>query len=938
MKQHIFVTALPNGLVENSEKPGMIDSSAPQKTGVSLSVKKPGIAQADSSRTCRAAVAFSLQVEEIETTLANVPDMLSWAERIRQASYKVLLDGQEIPCDVISPPIDTHLWANLFRSTVKVKAFEMEDLSSKPIASYPIRHVLEHIRKLTASIGSDYSNDLPDADSYTGREDFAALSDYSVNKLPVNPREPATMEKLINDKRAGQHVKDRLKKNSTIPFSPNPSPTSDFAQLKNFHGIYDFQKGKVFQQVAPPDFEFHDILSILSAYPQLLRRLGLVVDIQFEVPGGSSTRMKRKDAWSNTLRVIPNGVNFEQPATFVCAATAYKLTSKEFYPAPADSAVQDLGHLKLNTDAFTIFQLDTDGSALKLCQQSDALMLKKARHIFYASESKLTHEAMIPLLNNETPRKEALPSLRTAGIGVARNGAATVLQQRLATMKQRRNQLWMPLPTLPSGLTGNKSNWVLSDAKLQAEDVNIGFRMDVQTEDHPGKWFSLHKRNNQYAYLNASGDAVPLPDFGADEGYIQTSVAEEQTEKGPQLKLGEAIARWEGWSLTVPRPGSALNDPKLTPEEIHDKRSLDAAAKERAKYQTPGSADFRLNVHASTVKGSLPMLRFGKHYKIRLRTVDLAGNSVALETDPENPQDAVVQNIRYLRYEPVDAPFLLLGHPVRDGESAEHLVIRSNEGLSVGEYEKTHIDSKHSKPHGDISVRHVTPPRTTVEMATTHGMLDAGFGPDAQTRALDIYRKITQDKDPEVTQAAASPLMKIQEGNGPLPVAYLADPMAAGVCFYLSAEDPNPKLPDPEIMTRRVSFYFDDEVKDENTANKEADYATWMEPKTFRIVLREGSPDVKWVPKTRMLEVTLQKGAMVKINYACFWRPKELQRLSGALEILGLTSHRSTVHWENESRGGNTGFSLHGARSRWYTRPSNRFVRSLANPTRSSTS
>jgi len=890
MKQQIFVTALPNGLSKAVDKP--VISFKPE-SGLPLNTQKPVISTTGEAVTCRASIAFNLQVEQVgpNTKLSDLPDMLHWAERIRSANYTVMLDGKEIPCQVVSPEIDTHLWGNLFRPTVKVKSFVSEDLSVLPIASYPVKHILSHIRDVVTAFASTYTNDLPDADTLIANEKLASVSDYNIGKLPENNRKPISMEQLVGDKRSGQHLKDRLKKNGAIPFSQNPSPVQDFAQLKNFHGVYDFKNGKPFQQVQPPDFEFHDILSALSAYPQLLRRLGLVVDIEFQCPGLGT--MKRKDTWANTIRIIPQGVDFQNPTTFICSATAYKLTHKGFYPSPSDSSVQDLGHLKLNSSAFTVFQLDTDGGALKLCQQSDALMLKKARHLFYASEAKLTQENLIPLLNNEAPRKEALPSQRTTGIGIARNGLASVFHQHFKATKNLRSSLFDSIAS-PTDWVGNQCSWVISKTILHAEEINIGFRMDVQTEDHPDKWFSLHKRNNHYAYLNSSGDEVPLPEFGADEGYIQTSVAEEVTETGPVLKVGEAIARWEGWSLSVPRPGSSLNDPKLDTQEIYDKRQPGGAIKELAKYKTPANADFRLNVKSGPVKGSLPMLRFGKRYNIRLRTVDLAGNSVALEAEPENPQESVVQNIRYLRYEPVDAPFLVLGTPVRDGESSEHLVIRSNEGVSVGDYEKSNIDSKHTKALPENAIRHVKPPRTTVEMATTHGMLEAAFGPSAASAALEIYKKITQEKDPAITQDV-SYVMELKEGSVEIPVEYLADPMAAGVCFYLSADDPNPKLPDPQVLTRRVSFYFNDEVKDEATANLDADYATWMQPRSFRIELREGAPDVKWIAKQRMLQVTLQKGAMVKINYACFWRPKDLLRLSGMVEMLGLSNFNSSL-------------------------------------------
>ena len=59
-----------------------------------------------------------------------------------------------------------------------------------------------------------------------------------------------------------------LRKNKAIPFSQSPNPIFDFAQLKNFHGLYDKTEVQNFNPIPKPDFEFHDILSIIASYPQ----------------------------------------------------------------------------------------------------------------------------------------------------------------------------------------------------------------------------------------------------------------------------------------------------------------------------------------------------------------------------------------------------------------------------------------------------------------------------------------------------------------------------------------------------------------------------------------------------------------------------------------------------------------------------------------------
>jgi|CXWL01.1.fsa_nt_gi hypothetical protein len=862
MKQKIVVTALPNGLVT--------------KSGVNL---------------WKVSAAFGLQVEDADTTLQNVKDMLGWADLVKNGKFIVQLNGNPVEAKVVSKPVDTALWKNLFSPTVKVKSFVQEDLAGIPIASYPVKHILSYIKEVAEQTGKIFSNDLPNSDHYTGNPALTAISDYSIAPFPKKGREKITLDSLVTDKQTGKRLKGILNKNKSIPFSETAQPTMDFAQLKNFHGLYDAKEVKTFVQVAKPDFEFHDILSVLSNYPQLQKKLGLVVDLEFAAPTNQLVNLNTQP----TIRIIPGNINFTTATTFVCPATAFAKTASGFYAKPSADSFIEKGHLKINTSAFTVFQVDTDGAALKLCQQMDALLLKKAKHIFYAAEGNMPNEAAIPFYNNEAPRKEGLPSHRTAGIAVAKNGMAENLNKKFQRMNNLKSLL-VSGAAAPAGVAGTNASWVLTNEILFADDINLGYRMDVQPEDKPGKWFSLHKRNNKYSYLNSSGTNIDIPGIETDEGFLQTSASEEKTETGTQLKVGEAIARWEGWSLSVPRPGSALNDPMLDSEEVYDKSKPGNAAKENAKYKTPGIADFKLNVQPGLEKGSLPMLRFGKKYSIRIRIVDLAGNSVDLTTQPENAGEAIAGNIRYMRYEPVDAPFLVLGTDIKDGESSEVMVIRSNEGSTVEQYENANIDSKYGKAYKAEAIRHAKPPRTTVEMATTHAILDKGFGPANQAQAAAIYNKIKNDKDPLVNESDATSKLTVVDGTlSTIPVEYLADPMAAGVTFFIAANDPNPKLPDPEIFTKRASFYFDDEVVNDALANKEASYDEWMNPKTFRIILKEGPPNIKWESTSRTLVVTLQKGVIVKINYACFWRPNDILKLSGVLDMMGMSSLADAV-------------------------------------------
>ena len=155
MKQKIIVTALPNG----SSTRGL-------------------------ANTWSVSAAIGLQVEDANTTLQNVPDMLNWAMLVKDAKFLVQLNGTVVEAKVVSKPVDTQLWKNLFSPTVKVKSFIQEDLSKIPIASYPIKHVLSFIKFVVEATGKNFANDLPSATDYTENPLMNQLSDYQIADFP----------------------------------------------------------------------------------------------------------------------------------------------------------------------------------------------------------------------------------------------------------------------------------------------------------------------------------------------------------------------------------------------------------------------------------------------------------------------------------------------------------------------------------------------------------------------------------------------------------------------------------------------------------------------------------------------------------------------------------------------------------------------------------
>ena len=96
-------------------------------------------------------------------------------------------------------------------------------------------------------------------------------------------------------------------------------------------------------------------------------------------------------------------------------------------------------------------------------------------------------------------------------------------------------------------------------AELSAEDVNRGYRLDVEDSRRPNRWLSLHRRTGTYKVEPEGGGApVPLP-INPDEAYVKEASASSVPGKD-DLYVHEALLGWEGWSLAAKRPGLAITN------------------------------------------------------------------------------------------------------------------------------------------------------------------------------------------------------------------------------------------------------------------------------------------------------------------------------------------------------------------------------------------
>ena len=433
---------------------------------------------------------------------------------------------------------------------------------------------------------------------------------------------------------------------------------------------------------------------------------------------------------------------------------------------------------------------------------------------------------------------------------------------------------------------------------LYADDIVMGYRLDIAYDDRPDQWYSLHKRKMNYAFapLGKPIEGISLlPGEEIDEGCIHLSLTEEDDDDEDSKKLNEVIARWEGWSLAVPRVGKGINT---------EGKEVSSDQEEAEKYKLDKSTDFRLQVDIKPAPGTLPKLRFGKRYRLKIRTVDIAGNGLPHDVSPEDAGKTVKQGIEYRRFEPLSSPIIHQGDEVaggdkkkmrdRDGESLLHMVIRSNVGVDAKTYEDQNITSilVDGRVQGTLkylpeAVRFITAPRTSQYMAEVHGVFDHAMSDP--NKAREIYSFITS-RDKETVMDGKTKAAVIPVSMGQVDIDYLADPMAAGVVFTMKSET-SFETPWKKGEAKKFSFYFDDPVTDIN-ANRTYSFDEWKSPRSMKIRLVEGQGDPYW--QDRVLTIPLPKSSIVEVNYASFWRPDDLEKYAGLLPTLkqGLNAQR----------------------------------------------
>ncbi len=834
--------------------------------------------------------------------LRAFPDWLTWTPRLKEDGFSLTFrcGAQQIIMPIDTAPLRSELWLAMFNEETYVRSHTVQDHSNRAILSWPIRFALSAIKSIYQRAGVELA--LPDRSppirgeeqqSHHRRTIRALMSGFAVN---------------WDDKR-GETLRDYYRDHFGSSFFPSQYPAAALGPdglLKSMPINDDaakFYRQRMTEQFAvcnhvpqgkpiednPPDFDtlidFHQALSSLNSYPELLRALGLVFD--FELP---AEFLKPASGFLGTLGVsdVPNAT-WQLDATQTVPVlppleTAYVLVpnaaqnSYLFATAPGalgklSDQIESLGLLNLMPGRYGLAQIDIDGALHK------TIMLSEAWQDGKPSPAIADH----PDVFDEST---TLPSLRSGGLSLFADGRALKLLARFKDSK-----------AFDKALADAVANNQPMKRPFYAEDLIHGHRLDIW-DSHSDAWHSLHLRNATYRI----GEETFATE--SEEGFTQlaaTQAAPDPANPPPDdLYLHEAIARWAGWSLSVPMPGKHLSsDPD--PDKALDNPDENAPA-------TP----FKMTTEFHVAKGTLPSLRFGRRHRLRARVVDICGNSLAVD----DPLAGVLANVgfavptdpaglSYLRYEPVAAPIVVArdSRCITDpGSSIDRLVIRTYNS-----------DSSLDGTAADLTAsdRHLVPPRTSVDTAEKLGMFDDPSGKLVNSAA--IYNLIAARDQGELAQVEMEIAGHVQKF--PLepaaqidPLPYLPDVLARGVALrnlpgtatgtlglvgggsllFQPLNDPNPRAGSAAL----IGFGGSED---------------WQKMRPLRLALGEtdlahGAPD--WDESERVLTVYLPKATQTVVPLSSYMTPDDL-KLMGVWQwirehIDALSSQQAESHFLKE--------------------------------------
>ena len=618
----------------------------------------------------------------------------AWAEIVRSIEWQLALrwsrddaDEQYFEAVRVSADPDPALLRAMFPSDMNVVPYVFDRPGDATLLSYPAARLADALDVVQETVAEQDPEDRPTNYWLVSSGKDGVFAQAPLDGFVLTPERRAQMNAKIDAQLDGDGVTK----------APSTNTANDTALMVTMLRRILSPTATAEEMTTPvswPDLDFHQVLSLLGAHPNLLRRLGFLVDLRASIAG-----VRRKD---ESVRVYPMsswpGV-YDPAKTGVDITTAYPrvmstLRADYFRPKPRTRQLTAAGFIDLRGARAITSNIESEVLATEAEATSLARMSVQDRASF------------------GTPDRSATPARHSGGVEIVRPDFAYDYLKVLQAM----------VPAHDALATGD-------DIFFDAEDVQIGHRVDVRRKGQ-AQWRSLHRRRGILTPF-AGANPLAVVDLGEDEGWAEvaaTSALSDVVGGRPTLmRLRESLALWSGWSLSIPQPG----------------QSLDADDAPASRPTAAGAPEFIESMHgaidytAPADGARLPTLRFSKTpYEVRMRWVDAGGNSL----DPGAPGGSILE-VPYLRHDPVPSPDIYLAAEPVWGESVDVAVIRSSESPTLRRAGTS---------------RYVAPPRASASLAIAHGMFDDPDGRpkrDAYTTIADKESAQFSQYDGEVMTA-----------------------------------------------------------------------------------------------------------------------------------------------------------------------------------------
>jgi hypothetical protein len=520
-------------------------------------------------------VAPALEPDGPEGVLGDFEHWVRWTEALQSAEIGLFNQSGTLAVRPLLEELDVSAWEAIFPPDVPVRGRQTPDWSDRHWRTFRASEVHDTAKLFHFFSMATSPTGLPKPDPKSDL--MTVLAAVLARSLADDRRvyDESVITEALDRRVLEPHVSDRVSL-STVEKRIGATQGLERAvlELHRARRFYERPEAQVPYRRRPVEGatsprpekvkpDFHERLSLLGDHPALLRKLGLVVDLQVDDLGALAS--------SQFLRArlaFPGGLSGADPETNVEVAGQDMVV-------PSNSEEWAEGRLRVGDEArYQVLDMDADGAALK----TDRFLWTVPR-LAEVSES-------------GAAASTATPAQRTGGFTLVRAGRATATQTRMSGQTAIRT-------TLVGGGT----------PRLDAEDVIQGLRFEVW-DDETRSWYSLHRRRSRVEVL---GHGTVLEDVG-DEGFTQgTATTETAGVEDSPVHVHEAVVSWGGWSLAAARPGKRVRHENG--DEIVEDSTADPDP------STP------VLIHTSVETGTLPRLRYGRSYAFRAWAVDLAGNS-----------------------------------------------------------------------------------------------------------------------------------------------------------------------------------------------------------------------------------------------------------------------------------------------------------------------